>query len=154
MLKKLMIAVSLLVLGVFAAEAKDLVLLDLNFLGEGSIKLESKLPPGVFANASRMTKSGRKAYPYYIDLGKTLSLELKVRIVGGDGQLSPSLYAFRKEKGQKGQAISITCKNFEFNDEECNRVPCVISKWQSMMSRNVHDGDVITIKVEFEKPEE
>ena len=152
MLKKLMVTILALVLGGFAAEAANLMQLELRVTGGGSVKLVDKLPTGVFT-AEPILRKTEKVYRYYVILDKTQSVELKFR-VKGDAKLGPALSAFKREKGQKNQPISVKCKVFELDGEPAGGIPGVISKWKRIMVRDFQDGDVVTLKMEFEKPEE
>ena len=152
MWKKLLIPFFALVLGAAVAEAKDLVTLEIYFKGEGTVSLVGKLPAGMFRAEAKKGDWGIM-YPFYIDLGKAQSFELKFKI-NGEGKFSPALFAFRREEGKKNQAIPVTCKVFELDGEPASSVPCTIGKWKRMMTKEVEKGDEIVIKAEFEKPEE
>lgn len=152
MLKKLMLAVSLLVFGAIVAEAKDLVTIEIYFSGEGTVSLEGELPKGMFSAAAKKGAWGIM-YPYFIDLGKAKSLELKFKIKG-NGKFSPALFAFKREEGQKNQPCQVVCQAFEIDGESASSVPCMINKWKRMMSKEVDDGDIVVVKAEFEKSAE
>ena len=152
MWKKLMVAIFALMLGAVAAEAKDLVTLEIYFKGEGSVSLVGNLPAGMFRAEGKKGSWGIM-YPYYIDLGKAQAFELKFKIKG-EGKFSPALFAFRREDGKKNQSIPVTCKAFEIDGEPASSVPCSIGKWKRMMTKEVENGDEIVVKAEFEKPEE
>ena len=92
-------------------------------------------------------------YPYFIDLGKAKSLELKFKIKG-NGKFSPALFAFKREEGQKNQPCQVVCQAFEIDGESASSVPCMINKWKRMMSKEVDDGDIVVVKAEFEKSAE
>ena len=147
MWKKLMIAFFTLVLGATAVQAKDLVTIEIYFNGEGSVSLVGDLPKGMFRAEAKKGSWGIM-YPYYIDLGKAQSFELKFKI-NGEGKFSPALYAFRREDGKKNQTIAVECTAFEVDEESAPSVPCIIDKWKRMVTREVEDGDEIVVKAEF-----
>jgi hypothetical protein len=147
MWKKLMISAFAMVLGATAVHAKDLVTIEVYFSGEGSVALVGNLPKGMFRAATKKGSWG-VMHPYFIDLGKAQSLELKFRATG-KGKFSPALYAFRREEGKKNQSIPVECKVFEVDEEPVPSVPCIIDKWKRMTSREVENGDEIVIKAEF-----
>ena len=151
MLKKLMISVFALVLGATAAEAANLMQLELRVTG-GTVKLASKLPTGVFT-AEPILRKNETIYRYYVILDKTRSVELKFK-VKGDAKLGPALFAFKREKGKKNRPISVKCKTFELDGEPAGGIPGEIDKWKRIMVREFQDGDVVTLKMEFDKPEE
>lgn len=151
MLKKLMVAVLALVMGGAVAEAKDLVQIDLTLYGSGIIRPAGKLPKGTFRTEPQKTKSGGVSFPYYIILDETRSAELKLEVSGGSGKLSAALCPFSK-KGKERGVISVECSNFEICGEQNPLVPCTISKWTRMTMREVKDGDIIVIKLEFGEP--
>ena len=151
MWKKLMVSVFALVLGATAAEAANLMQLEL-LVTDGSVTLESKLPKGMFT-AKPILRENKKEYLYYIILDNTQSVELKFR-VRGNAKLGPALSAFKREKGGDKQRIQVKCKTFELDGESASGIPCVISKWKRIMVREFQDGDIVTLKMEFEKPEE
>ena len=151
MLKKLMISMFALVLGAAVAEAADMIRLELRMVGDGYVKHEGKLPNGVFVNEPVLRKT-EKIYLYYVILDKTLAAELKFE-VHGDVELGPALCAFRRVD-KKNRTINVKCKSFEFNGESAPGIPGTIGKWKRIMVRKFKDGDVITLKMEFEKPEE
>lgn len=152
MWKKLMISVFALVLGATAVQAKDLVTVEIYFSGEGSVSLVGNLPKGMFRAEAKKGSWGIM-YPFYIDLDKAQSFELKFKIKG-EGKFSPALFAFRREEGKKNQAIAATCKAFELDGESASAVPCTLGKWKRLMTKEVENGDEVVIKAEFEKPEE
>ena len=153
MLKKLMISIFAIALGTVVVEATDLVTLELYFAGEG-ITVEGKLPPGVFRTPAKECQGTYKVMcPYFINVDKTQSVELKFK-VKGDGKFSPALFAFRHEDGKKNQAIPVTCKSFEVDGEPAGNVPCSLEQWKRIMAKVVSDGDVVTIKLEIEKAKE
>ena len=151
MLKKLMISMFALVLGAAVAEAADMIRLELRMVGDGYVKHEGKLPNGVFVNEPVLRKT-EKIYLYYVILDKTLAAELQFE-VHGDVELGPALCAFRRVD-KKNRTINVKCKSFEFNGEAAPGIPGTIGKWKRIMVRKFKDGDVITLKMEFEKPEE
>ena len=152
MWKKLMVSVFALVLGAVAAEAANLVQLELRVTGGGTVKLASKLPTGVFT-AEPVLRKTETVYRYYVILDRTQSVELKFK-VRGDAKLGPALFAFKREKGKKNRTIPVKCKTFELDGEPAGGIPGVIDKWKRIMVREFQDGDVVTLKMEFEKPEE
>ena len=152
MWKKLLISVFALVLGATAAEAANLMQLELRVTGGGTIKLAGKLPPGVFTSEP-ISRGTETVYRYYIILDKTRSVEMKFK-VSGDIKLGPALSAFKRERGKKNRRISVKCKVFELDGEPAGGIPCVIDKWKRIMVREFHDGDVVTLKMAFGKPEE
>ena len=151
MLKKLLITMFALVLGAVAAEAADMVRLELRMVGDGYVKHEGKLPNGVFVNEPVLRKN-EKIYLYYVILDKTLTAELKFQ-VHGDVELGPALCAFRRVD-KKNTTITVKCKTFEFDGEAAPGIPGEIGKWKRIMVRKFKDGDLVTLKLEFEKPEE
>ena len=151
MLKKLMISIFALVLGTAAAEAADMIRLELLMAGNGYVKHEGKLPNGVFVNEPILRKN-EKIYLYYVILDKTLSAELKFK-VHGDVKLGPALCSFRRID-KKNTTITVKCKTFEFDGEAAPGIPGEIGKWKRLMVRKFSDGDVVTLKMEFEKPAE
>lgn len=151
MWKKLLISLFALALGAAVAEAKDLVTLEIYFKGEGTVSLVGKLPAGMFRAEAKKGDWGIM-YPFYIDLGKAQSFELKFK-VDGEGKFSPALYSFSREEGRKNQSIPVTCKLFVFDGEPASSVPCMINKWKRMMTKEVEKGDEVVIKAEFEKSE-
>ena len=151
MLRKLMISMFALVLGAAVAEAADMIRLELRMVGNGYVKHEGKLPNGVFVNEPVLRKN-EKIYLYYVILDKTLSAELKFN-VRGDVELGPALCAFRRVN-KKNTTITVKCKTFEFNGEAAPGIPGPINKWKRIMTRKFKDGAVVTLKMEFEKPEE
>lgn len=150
MLKKLMIAACAFVLGAGVTDAADMVRLELLAVGDGFVKLEGKLPNGMFVNEP-IRGAGKKVYLYYVVLDKTQAVELKFN-VSGELKLGPALCALRRID-KKNQPLSVKCLVFEFNGESAKGIPGGISKWRRMMTREFHDGDVVTLKMEFEKPE-
>lgn len=151
-MKKLLIALFALVIGCFAADAQDLVTLGIYLEGDSSVAPAEKLPQGVYRGKSKKTKKGMMSFPFHVDLGKTQTAEVKLKVVNG-GTVSFSLYAFRREKGKKNVVIPVKCQVFEINGKPVSGVPCTIKKWRKMTNRELQDGDVVTIKLEFEKPE-
>ena len=147
MWKKLMIAFFALVLGATAVQAKDLVTIEIYFSGEGSVSLVGELSKGMFRAETKKGSWG-VMYPYFIDLGKAQTMELKFRVTG-KGKFSPALYAFRREEGKKNQTIAVECTAFEVDEESAPSVPCIIDKWKRMTSREVENGDEIVVKAEF-----
>ena len=152
-MKKMMIAVIALMLGAVAAEARDVVTLGLYIKGDGAAEQLNKLPKGVSLGKPKKTKAGWMAFSYHVNLGVTQSAELQFKIVkGGTGFFS--LYAFNFEKGKKRTSIPVKCKVLEINGEPVDGVPRTIKKWSKMATRELKDGDVVTVKVEFEKQEQ
>ena len=151
-MKKMLIAVVALVLGALAAEARDVVTLGVYVEGDGSVETVGKLPTGITLGKTKKTKSGWTSFPYRFALAAARSAELKFKVVKG-GKCHISLYAVKVEKGKKSVAIPMTCKVLEINGEPVDGVPCTITKWRKMAAREFQDGDVVTVKVEFEKPE-
>lgn len=151
-MKKLLIAVFALMLGVAVAEARDVVTLGVYLEGDCSVAPVGKLPQGVFSGKSKKTKKGMLSFPIHINLDQTQTVEFKLKVANG-GTVYTSLYAFKLEKGKKNVAIPITCKVFELNGKPVSGVPCTIKKWRKMATRELQDGDIITVKLEFEKPE-
>ena len=151
MLKKLMISMFALVLGAAAAEAADLIRLELRMVGNGYVTHEGKLPNGVFVNEPILRKT-EKIYLYYVNLDKTQAVELKFK-VSGNVELGPALCAFRRID-KKNRTITVKCKTFEFDGEAAPGIPGEIGKWKRLMIRKFSDGDVVTLKMEFEKPAE
>ena len=105
----------------------------------------------MFVNEPILRKN-EKIYLYYVILDKTLSAELKFK-VNGDVKLGPALCAFRRVDKQN-RTITVNCKTFEFDGEAAPGIPGPVSKWKRMMIRQFKDGDVVTLKMEFEKPAE
>ena len=147
-----MIAVFALALGALAVEAREVVTLGVYVKGDGAVATEGKLPQGVTLGKSKKTKSGWMSFPYRFDLATAQSAELKFKVVKG-GSCYISLYAVSVEKGKKSVAIPVTCKVLEINGEAVDGVPLTIKKWRKMAEREFKDGDVVTVKVEFAKPE-
>ena len=151
-MKKLLIALFALMLGCMAADARDLVTLGIYLEGDCSVAPAEKLPQGVFRGKPKKTKKGLMSFPFHVDLGQTQTAEVKIKVVNG-GTASFSLYAFRREKGKKNVVIPVDCKVFEINGKPVPGVPFTIKKWRKMTTRELQDGDIVTIKLEFEKPE-
>lgn len=156
MLKKIGIAVFAAVLGVFTIEAADILQIDFNFYSDGDIVLDGKLPEGVTFGPRRPfrnTKAKGYGFPIIFDVNKVQSIDMKFTVKGKGGRLVPSVIRFSRDpKTGKTQALPVTCKVFEFCDESSSHVPCVISRWKGMMDYRVENGDVLTLKAEFEKP--
>lgn len=152
MLKKMMIAVFALALGALAAEARDVVTVGVYIQGDGAVETVGKLPQGVTAGKSRKTKSGWVSFPYRLELATAQSAELKFKVVKGEN-CYVSLYAVSVEKGKKSVATPVTCKVLEINGKPVEGVPCEIKKWKRMATCKIKEGDVVTVKVEIEKPE-
>ena len=148
---KLMIAIFALALGAAAAEAADLIRLELRMVGKGCVTHEGKLPNGVFVNEP-ILRNTEKIYLYYVNLDKTLSTELKFK-VNGNVELGPAICAFRRED-KKNRTITVKCKTFEFDGDAAPGIPGPIGKWKRIMVRKFSDGDLVTLKMEFEKPGE
>ena len=151
-MKKIMIAVAALMLGVLAAEARDIVTLGVYIKGEGVVETVGKLPRGVSRGKTKMTQNGWASFPYRLELAAVQSAELNLKVVKG-GSCHISLYAVSVEKGKKSVSIPVVCKVLEINGEPVEGVPCEIKKWKKMAVRKFKNGDVVTIKVEIEKPE-
>ena len=151
MLKKLMISIFALALGAAAAEAADLIRLELRMVGKGYVAHEGKLPNGVFVNEP-ILRNNEKIYLYYVNLDKTLSAELKFKI-NGNVEVGPAICAFRRID-KKNQTITVKCKTFELDGEPAPGIPGTIGKWKRIMVRKFRDGDLVTLKMEFEKPAE
>lgn len=152
MLKKLMVSIFALVLGAAAAEAIDLVSLGVYFLGEGSVEVEGTLPKGVSRGKNVKEKSGAVSFPCYINIGKVQAAEMQFKVTGS-GKFSVSAYAFSRDS-EGNRVIPVLCQKFEIDGKSLSDIPCTIKKWRKMATREVKDGDVITVSVEFEKPEE
>ena len=151
MLKKMMIAVFALVLGAAAAEARDVVTFGVYLDSDCSVTPVGKLPAGVTRGKPKKTKAGMMSFPFHINLGQTQSAEFKFKVTNG-GNCSFSLYAFRMVKGKKNTPIPVKCTVFEINGRRVSGVPCTIRKWRKMTIRELQDGDVVTIKLEFARP--
>ena len=152
MFKKLMVSIFALMLGAAVAEATDLVSLGVYFHGEGSVEVEGSLPKGVSRGKNVKEKSGAVSFPCYINIDKVQAVEVKFK-VSGSGKFFVSAYAFSKDS-EGSRVIPVLCQKFEIEGESIPGVPCKIKKWRKMAARSVRDGDIITINVEFEKPEE
>lgn len=150
MLKKMMIAVFALALGA-AVEARDVVTFGVYLDSDCSVAPVGKLPTGVNRGKPKKTKAGLMSFPFHINLGQTQSAEFKFKVANG-GNCSFSLYAFRIEKGKKNKPITVKCTVFEINGKPVPKVPCVLKKWRKMTTRELQDGDVVTVKLEFERP--
>ena len=149
-MKKMMIALLTLVLGCLVAEASDMVKLGLLVDGDSSVAPVDKLPYGVFYGKTVKTKTGHMSFPFLINIDKTQSTELELKVVNG-GVTSISLSCVRMEKGKKNVVIPVTCKVFEINGKPVAGVPCEINGWKKMTTIDLKDGDTIAIKLEFEK---
>ena len=143
----------------FAASsfAADIARIDLNYYCRGNLKLlTKKLPAGVKVSARKnYTNKKIKNYDklcYYtidVDLAKTQEINLEFEVVDTEGKdsakLNPSMSPLR------GQ--SFECLEFEFADEPSDKTPIKITKWTHMGSIQVSQGDKITVKAKFAKPE-
>ena len=152
-MKKILIAALMLALGCMVAEASDMMKLGLLVGANSSVTPVDKLPYGVFYGKTVKTKTGMMSFPFLINIEKTQSVELELKVVGG-GTTSISLSGVRMEKGKKSIVIPVTCKVFEINGKPVSGVPCEINGWKKMTTFELKDGDTIVIKLELEKKEE
>ena len=153
MLKKLMIVAFALAMGCAVVEARDVVTLGVYLDSDSSVAPAEKLPKGVFRGKPKKTKQGLMSFPIHIDLDQAPTAEIKLKVVNG-GTVSISLYSFRLEKGKKNVVIPVKCKVFEINGTPVPGVPCELRKWRKMATRELQDGDIVTVKLEFEKLQE
>ena len=148
-MKKLLIALAL-VMGGLALQAKDLVSFGVYYSGDGAVKLV-KSSPRITPGAS-ITKNGATSFPCYIDIGKPLKVEMTFKVEGGSGSFFVSMYAFNNDTGRQ-KVIPMVCKKLTYNGKAL-RAPGLIKKWRRLLTRQVEDGDTVTITFEAEKAEE
>ena len=152
MLKKMTLALFALFVGALVAEARDVVTLGIYLDGDSSVSVVGKLPQGVSLGKPKKTKKGLMSFPIHVNLGQTQSAEFQLKVANG-GSADLSLFAFKHEKGKKNAPLAVECKKFEINGKPVKGIPRAIRKWQKVAKREFQDGDVVTIKLEFAKPE-
>ena len=151
-MKKIMVLATLFS-AFLAASAVDIVVIDLNFYNpDGVIVLESKLPEGVtmppkirFINP----KLKGHAFRLNVNLDKTQSVDVKLKVKSGSGRIDPSV-SCRPEPKRNGWEIE--CTEFEFCGEASDKVPLVFKKWTSLGNTPpfvAEEGETITVKAKF-----
>jgi len=149
-MKKILIAFLMLALGCLSAEASDMVKLGVLVGGNSSVAPVDKLPYGVFYGKTVKTKTGQMSFPFLINIEKTQSAELELKVANG-GSTSISLSGVRMEKGKKSIVIPVTCKVLEINGKPVAGVPCEINGWKKMTTIDLTGCETVVIKLEFEK---
>ena len=151
MLKKTLFAGALTLFFSAAAFATDIVNLSFNFYSAGEIVLEGKAPAGVticrkirFHNP----KLFGYAFPLQINLDKTTSVDLKLKVKGGSGKMEVSVSPSAFKNGKKQPAPTLECIEFELNEEPVD-TPFTFKKWKGVKTIMLEDGDTITVKATF-----
>ena len=140
--------------GAFAGER---VAISINFYDDnGDITPVREFPAGVTWQ-KRIRFSNRRlkgfAYPIHIDLGRASGVDQVFRIKG-TGRLLVSVNCGAGIAGRPDGALKIRCLKFFLNGVSGKKTPFVFSGWTVASNQiSVKDGDIITIRAEFEKAE-
>ena len=135
-----------------AVSATDFVAIDLNFYNlEGAITAAGKLPEGVLMGKKirfRNPKLKGYAFPVLINLDKTQSVDIKLKVKGA-GRIYPSVSC---RPVPKREGWEIECLEFEFCGDASDKVPLAFRKWTSLSGDKpfvAEDGETITVKAKF-----
>ena len=151
MFKKIFLMAAALFAFAAASFAAEIVTMDLNYYCRGELKLLSELPDGITMSGRRDYKQKKFAklclYTVRIDISKVQEFNLELEVVSTEGKdsvrLNPSLAVPKN--------TVVECLEFEAGDAKPKKLPCKITKWTSMVSINVAEGEKITVKGKFKK---
>ena len=151
-MRKFLLTLAVLCGAVFVLPATDFVAIDLNFYDpEGAITVEGELPEGVLMGKKlrfRNPKLKGYAFPILINLDKTQSVDIKLKVKGA-GRIYPSVSC---RPVPKREGWEVECLEFEFCGSASDKVPLTFKKWTSLADNPpfvAEDGETITVKAKF-----